>query len=84
MHFRNLLLVSGRTMKVALQLLAGAAIVYAAALGLTPVARWNCEQGARTACGDQQKARVTYTGNALSGTCRIKCDPSNRDERSQR
>ena len=40
----------------------------------TPFATWTCQQSARTVCGRNAKATAIYPGNALSGTCAVRCE----------
>lgn len=61
----------------ALGLVFGAAIAVVVAFCLfilmTSAARAACELSTAVACGGEPGARADYTGNAVSGTCRVDC-----------
>ena len=63
-----------QVLKIALGVAVGCALGYGLVLGLTPVARWNCERSAKLACGSGTTARATYAGSGVAGKCSVECE----------
>ena len=64
-----------RALTILVEIVLGAAIVYAMAVVLEPVARTACERSAVSACARGEIAHGRYDGNAYWGRCRVDCEP---------